>query len=432
MIYEQPNNNLPITSINVYCDVGSGYECEKTRGASHFIEHMCFKGSSKFKTAKDIFNRYDKYGVEYNANTHKRYTCYILKTQNEYLEECVDIISNVVLNSTFPKKEFKKEEHVVIEENIKNSDDYDDVLSLMMDRELYKGCSYENPVDDISYHTHGKHFEYKDVLAMYHHFYRPNNLIFSIVSTFSFQKIKDLIANTDFIKKVPENITKWGSSINLNISPINEPIVLLKNIEKLNTSHIYISFRICDFYSPDKYTLNLLRNILSGYLSSRLFMLLREKHGLTYTSGVYTEYHENIGSMSFYAEVDHNKVIKNEHTKGVLPLLIELLNDLRKNGVTKKELDVAKNNIRGKIIINLEDANIQANYNGLELLYRKDESPIIPYSQIYTHYYKPITVNGINEAIKKYYIPNKMVVGIIGSGIPSEKEIRKICEQFRE
>jgi predicted Zn-dependent peptidase len=208
--------------------------------------------------------------------------------------------------------------------------------------------------------------------------------------------------------------------------------IILKNVKKLNTSHIYIAFRTCDFYSPDKHVLNLLRNILSGYLSSRLFMLLREKHGLTYTSGVYTEYEENMGNMEFYAEVDHNKVIKNEHTKGVLPLLIELLNDLKKNGITKKEMDVAKNNIRGKTIISLENADIQSNYNGLELLYKKDDTPITPYSQIYTHCYKSIHTDDINEVIKKYFIPNKMVVGIIGSDIPSENEVRKICDQFRE
>lgn len=84
LVHEKINNNLS-SSINVFCDVGSIYEPESLKGASHFIEHMCFKGTKKVPKAKDIYLTYDKIGAYLNAYTEKRYTCYTVKCDSDYL-----------------------------------------------------------------------------------------------------------------------------------------------------------------------------------------------------------------------------------------------------------------------------------------------------------------------------------------------------------
>jgi predicted Zn-dependent peptidase len=123
VIYEKSPNIAPIACIKIMCDIGSVYENNETRGVSHFIEHMCFKGTKNIPIPKDIFMEYDKIGAYLNATTGKRYTYYTIKCNNEYVENSIRIMSDMLLNSTFNKNEYKKEEKVVIEENIKDIND---------------------------------------------------------------------------------------------------------------------------------------------------------------------------------------------------------------------------------------------------------------------------------------------------------------------
>jgi predicted Zn-dependent peptidase len=123
VIYEKSHVSVNDTHIQVFCDVGSAYETDNLRGASHFIEHMCFKGTHKVPTTKELMVNYDRIGAYFNAYTEKRYTCYVLRCDDEYIENSLVIMSEMILNSRFDKKEFVKEQRVVVEENIRDSDD---------------------------------------------------------------------------------------------------------------------------------------------------------------------------------------------------------------------------------------------------------------------------------------------------------------------
>jgi predicted Zn-dependent peptidase len=114
LVYEKPISVLPVTSVQVFCDYGSIYENDDVRGAAHFIEHMCFKGTSKIPDAKDIFLNYNKIGAYFNAETDKRYTRYYVLCEDDYVKNSIYILSDMLMNSTFNKKEFQKErEHVM-------------------------------------------------------------------------------------------------------------------------------------------------------------------------------------------------------------------------------------------------------------------------------------------------------------------------------
>ena len=106
LIHEISKSNIPVSSIYAFVDIGSVYETENVRGGSHFIEHMCFKGTKQIKTSEQISIEYDKIGSYFNAFTEKRLTCYKVKTQDDYIEHCTVILSDIILNSTFSKKEF--------------------------------------------------------------------------------------------------------------------------------------------------------------------------------------------------------------------------------------------------------------------------------------------------------------------------------------
>ena len=427
-IYEKPKNKLPITSIQVFCDVGSVHEDDCFRGASHFIEHMCFKGTRHYPNSKKLLIEFDKMGADFNAYTEKRFTCYHVKIGNNSIENCIHIISDMLMNSAFIKKEYDKEYKVVVEENIKNENDPEVIVDENMDKLLYKGSAFEYEIDNLRFHK--KRMNYEKVLEYYKSFYIPSRFVLSIISNTPFETIKSIIKKSYFMKNVLTN-TEYilHRNINFNIEPQCKIQYKLQKKVGIVTNLLMIGFRTCNDLSNDKYVLNLLRKMMND-LSGRLAMLLREDNGLTYTSNATTNYYENLGDFTFFAETDYKKLIKNGSTKGVLPLIIDLINDLLKNGVNDKEFILSKNSKKEKMKLKLEDNDVLAEHIGKEFLLYGDKKKIISYSDIYDKYYKDITKENIDTVIRKYFKPENMSVCIVGEQIPSQSTIENECSKI--
>ena len=137
-------------------------------------------------------------------------------------------------------------------------------------------------------------------------------------------------------------------------------------------------------------------------MSSRLFSLLREENGLTYTSSVYTNYHKVYGDITIYAETEKSKVLQNGRKLGVLPLIISELKHLLKNGITKKEIEMAKQYKKGALKIASEDIDNLTGHNGENYLIHPTEE-VVPFKYLYEKHYKNITVSDINKMIQKYF-----------------------------
>jgi predicted Zn-dependent peptidase len=432
IIYEKSNIGLPITSIQCICDLGSVYENDSMRGVSHFIEHMCFKGTKKIKQAKDLFREYDNMGVVSNAFTVKRYTNYNIKCNDESFAKSVSILSDMVLHSVFDKKEFTKELRVVIEENMNNSDRNDYEASDMSEKQIYSGTPYENPIDSIKYHIPGS-LQYDDVVKTYKLYYHPNNLILSIVSNIPFKTIMKVVKQTYFVKNKSENADILTSSKMVIYKPPNPQYEIdynIRNISSANVLYMIIAFRTCSQYSSDKYPLTLLKRIIGGFFSSRLFLLLREDNGLTYKSSVTIQNYEQVGDFTISILTDPQKLMKNGSKKGVLPIVIEMLNDLLQNGITSSELTLAKNYNQNHYKMGKQDIDGQAVYNSEYMLLYKGKEKFVSYNDLFDTHYKSITREQINSIIKKYFTKSKMNVSILGKRLPSLKIIKTECEKL--
>jgi len=425
LIHEKVTNHST-SSINVFCEVGSINEPNNLRGVSHFIEHMCFKGTKRVPLPRDIFITYDKIGAYLNAYTDKCFTCYTINCDSDYLENIIEMISDMMLNSTFNKIEFKKEEHVVIEENIKSEDMPANLLHDSLTEMIYKGSSFSNNVDTLKYHDNK--FDYDEVVEFYKLFYTPQRMVFSITTSYSFNDIKRYLATTDYVKQLKDTtIIPQKFTIKPCVEEQQNMQLKILELKGHNTSHIGISFRVeyCD-----KHVIELFSTILSGPMSSRLFNLLREENGLTYTSSVSTNYYKNYGDITIYAETDKTKVLKNKSKPGVLPLLISELKHLLKNGVTENEVKTAKLYTNGALKIASEDIDNLTSHNGESLLIHPSED-IVQFKQIYDQLYKSITTSDINKIIQKYIRPSLMSVSIVGPRITSEKNIRDILDKIK-
>ena len=179
MVYEQSPSDIPVTYMRTLCDFGSINEPIDSKGAAHFIEHMCFKGTTMIKNSGDLNQIYDKIGAYMNATTDKLHTCYIVKCNSIYFENMARLISDMMMNSKFDEKECVKEEQVVIEENSRNGDDVNDILFSELDKMIYKGSVYEYPVDTMEYHNNN--FKYSKIYELYKLFYQPNRMVLSFV-----------------------------------------------------------------------------------------------------------------------------------------------------------------------------------------------------------------------------------------------------------
>jgi predicted Zn-dependent peptidase len=429
VVYEKPMNDIPITAAYVFCDIGSIHEHDGIRGASHFIEHMCFKGTSKIPDSNNIFIEYAKIGAYFNAFTVKRYTCYTIKCQDDYLQHSLEIISDMLMHSLFNKKEFEKEHKVVVQENVNSSNDPDSITADEMDNMLYKGSSYQFPVDDLTYHTRDT-LSYADVVNFYHAFYHPSNMVLSIVSHLSFETIKKMIYSTSFTKKI--KIVPPLIMPNVNHGVALQHAIEYKMVEKkgITNAHISIGFRVCGRDSPDKYILRILSKIMGTGFTGRLMKILREKHGLVYSAYCDTTFYEHTGDFLFNTKTEINNLLPRGKRLGVLPLLIKVINDMMRNGVTEDEIKVAKGHFKGTALMSLEDISNQTKYNGEGLLISQCEEKVVPYSQIYETFIEKITRKDIVEVIERYFSRKNMCVCLLSEKLPSIETIRRECEKI--
>jgi predicted Zn-dependent peptidase len=428
IIYEKSNNNIPISAVNIICDVGSAYETDNLRGSSHFIEHMCFKGTKNIKKAKELFIEFDKVGSYVNAFTTKRFTSYVFKCESKDLQKLTAIYSDMIMNSVFDKNEYEKEHKVVIEENIKDNNDAEYQIFVDSDKLIYNGSSFEFPVDSYEYHL-DKTLLYDDVVEFYKENYIPNRMIFSIVTYISFEKVIKIIEKSKFMSKKK---SKTNIFINYNLHPQNDIQFKLTNKRGVDNILLTIGFRTCGNNNEDKYKLEFVSNILCGTMSGRIFMILREKYGLIYSSEIETDYYDENGNFVIFTQTDLHKIIKYKNKKGVIPIIISLLNDLIKNGITQEEFLITKGNIKGNMLIEMEDINNHSEYNGIELLLKKDDLPVILYSQIYKKYFQEMKREDVNNMIKHYFTRERMSVCLLGEKLPTLQSIEKEFHKFLE
>ena len=425
LVYEKSPGNIPVTQMQAFCNFGSVDEPEDSKGAAHFIEHMCFKGTTTIANSSKLTQTYDKIGAYMNATTDKLYTCYVVKCDSNFTENMVKLVSDMMLNSTLSEKECEKEIQVVIEESSRNSDVSSYALFIELYKMIYKNSIYDLPVDTIEFHK--KNFVYSKIRELYKKYYQPNRIVLSVVSDLTFVHVKRIVASSIFNKT--KNSLPCKPILNQYIPPQSE--TLYKVIEKKSesTTHLAIGFRV---YKEDRHKLVILKTILGGPMSARLFTTLREQNGLTYTSTATLTLYDDYGDLTLYAESESAKIMKNGRgKKGVFPLIIGIINDVIKNGVTDSEVDLTKQYLKGSLNTNLDSNESKCKHNGLAALLSPNE-PICPYNKLYDVYYKDISKTEINEIARKYLIKNNMSVCFSGGTPPKLSDVKPMCERLGE
>jgi len=435
LVYETPLSNLNITYIYTMCRFGSMDETPTTRGAAHFIEHMCFKGTPKYPTAYDLMTNYDDIGAYFNATTHKELTNYTVKCNDLYVNMCLKMVGEMVFASKFSKTECEKELKVVVEENLKNTTDYESMVYDNMEAMVYDNTTLAYPVDDISFHK--KPLDFDEIIRMYRTYYVPQNTVISIVSNVDYSSI---------IRMVEKNLGKFRGIQNAPCRPImiSAPRhkIYIKQISDIDTSYLMIAFRVIDSDEDTRHTMTFLAEMMGGRLSSPLYMNLREKNGLTYTSDTGFGYFYGMGGYFYlFAISDSSRLIYNSQSQsqsdrrsrpGVIPICMKLVQEYVKRGVENEEIERTKKYMRENLYMRQEQSGSQTYHNGVELLLGGvigGRGSIASVKTDFERNYKNMTKERLEMAIEKYFNRNGMFVSLVGGKLPGRDVLNEEFER---
>ena len=350
-----PMKDNPTVTVLVLVEAGSKYETKKINGISHFLEHMCFKGTMKRPKAIDISKELDAIGSQYNAFTAQEYTGYYAKSDAKHFKKIFDIVSDIYLNSTFPEIEMQKEKGVIIEEiNMYEDLPPRHVQDLMM--ELLYG---DQPA---GWNIAG---EKKNILGMVRNDfvnYKKAHYVPSATTIVIAGQVTESEVLTE-VKKIFGKIENQKKSTKIKVKESQtKPKVLLK-FKETDQTHFVLGMRSFDLFNKKNAILSMLGGVLGGGMSSRLFQKLREEMGVGYYVRAYNDAFTDHGFFQISAGVDNKRV------EEVINAVLLECKKLKEESVSNEELNKVKECLIGNMKLSLESSDDIANfYGGQELL----------------------------------------------------------------
>jgi predicted Zn-dependent peptidase len=315
-------------------------------GASHFLEHLLFKGSEKW-SARAISEAFDGIGARHNAFTSKEYTCYWTRMRDEDLPLGIEILSEMIQRPAFRQSEIDSERNVVLEEINMNEDDPTDVAHEQFIDALWAKHPLTPPIlgtkDSITSMS-------RDVIHSYwSRRYTPYSTVVAVAGNLP----------DDLLEMITEAFGGWSGDRIEHV--LEAPAVGAGvSVRERDTEQAHLVFGSPSLVRDDdrRYALTLADHVLGGGMSSRLFHEIRELRGLAYAVHSFRMPFADAGASAIYVGTTPSQ------TDEVLSLVRRELDRIVKDGVTTDELDRAKGNVKGALAIGLEDANSRMNRIG--------------------------------------------------------------------
>lgn len=327
-------------SLGIWVKVGSRHEGDFEKGISHFIEHMLFKGTKK-RSAKDIAIEIDSIGGEMNAFTSKENTVYYVKALDGHLPMAVDILSDIFFNSVFDPKEIERERRVIIEEIKMVEDTPDDLVHELYFETAWKSNPLGLPI--LGTKRSIRSINREMLLGYLNARYLPSRIIISAAGHFQMDELLELL-NGAFGRR------KRRGRVEDATAPQFKPSLTVKS-RKLEQTHLCMGYPSMPFASSDRYGVYVLNTIVGSSMSSRLFQEVREKRGLAYSVYSYLTQLSDAGLFTIYAAVSPSKAVQ------LVRIINREIKKLVRYGVDEAELKKVKEQIKGNMVLGLENTN---------------------------------------------------------------------------
>jgi predicted Zn-dependent peptidase len=327
-------------TVGVWADVGSSVERKQHRGISHLVEHMLFKGTAN-RTARQIAEAIDGVGGNLNAFTDKEATCYYAKVIDRHLPLAVNVLADMFLHPTFGASDLAKEQNVIFEEIKMYDDSPDESIHDIFVQTMWQDSDLGDPtigfVDTIKTCTPD---DLRDHMRAH---YAPNSVVVAAAGNVEHDAFVELVARefAGFEGRCEPPVAE---------APQGTPGRSIRH-KDCEQAYLIVGAPGLSVRDERRYTLSVLDTMLGGGMSSRLFQEIREKRGLVYTVYSFQAAYRAAGLFGVYAGTSP------EHASACIDLIVAELDKLRAAAVDERELQLAKEHLRGSLTLSLESTS---------------------------------------------------------------------------
>ena len=393
-------------SLGVWVKTGSVRETAAESGASHFIEHMLFKGTST-RSASDIAAQMDSIGGTINAFTSKECTCFYAKVLDEHAAFAANLLADLLMNSRFDPEDIRKEQGVVCEEILMMEDSPEDLAHETMSDLYYQGDPLARPIlgtqDSVNSFTQESLFEYM------RRCYGPENIVIACAGSLREAEMTAILEDA-FCSH------SGGGALAPVISSAPGGIrfrAVEKDVEQV---HICLGMPGYAIDEPNQYPLFVLNNALGGSMSSRLFQTIREERGLAYSVYSYPMSYVTTGCFALYAGTGERQA------KQVIELMLEELDKVRGNGLTQEEFLRSKQQLKGNFLLGQESTSGRMNALGKsELLLGRVYSEEERVEQI-----EGIQMEDVLAILPHVFKKDNLCLAVVGRTAQKAEELRSL------
>ena len=333
-------------AVGIWVNVGSRDEAPATAGASHFLEHLLFKGT-KSRTALEISSSIESVGGEMNAFTSKEYTCFYARVIDTDLPMAIDVVSDLITSSIVTALDVDAERKVVLEEIAMRDDDPSDLVHDLFSDTYYGDTQIGRPIlgtiDSINKMSRNTVFNY------YKKKYLPSDLVVAVAGNIKHKRVvamvEEALSRDNFLDVIGTPNIRANTPVKRGPQT---PVGLM--YRKTEQAHMLYGMEGVPRADDRRFAMGVLSAALGGGMSSRLFQEIREKRGLAYSVYAYSQQFAGTGTIGFYAGCNPTKAIE------VVEIIREVLSDVADHGMSHEEIERAKGAVRGSLVLSQEDS----------------------------------------------------------------------------
>jgi len=342
--------------IGIWLKKGSRDEAKRLNGISHFIEHLVFKGTET-RSARELALAMDSIGAQMDAFTSKEYTCFYARVLDQHLATTIELLSDIVQRPLFDPTELERERKVVLEEIQMVDDSPEDVLYDLFSESFYPRHALGRPIQGTAQSVAS--FSRRQLLNFFKDSYRPENML--VVAAGNLDH-KDVSAR---VSRAFAGLAAGTASNGAKALPRPRAGLVTRAKKGLAQLHLLLGLPVFPSDERGRYALHVLNAMLGGTMSSRLFQKIREERGLVYSVYSAVNGFVDTGFLAVYAGTSPS------NGKQVVELIMHEFADLRDNGPTAQELDVAKEHLKGSLMLALESTSNRMSNLARQEIYQK-------------------------------------------------------------
>jgi predicted Zn-dependent peptidase len=395
-------------SVVFFIAAGSRYEVEPEAGISHFIEHICFKGTERRQSSKEISEAIESVGGIINGGTDRELTTFWCRVTSEHFLLALDVLIDLLRHSRFDATDIDRERQIIIEEINMSLDSPRQRVAMLIDELLWPGQPLGRDIagtkETVAALTRRQMF---DFLSTH---YLPNTTVVAVAGDIEQKQVQDIINQT---------LGEWKpNKVSAGFPNGGDQEAARLNIEFRDTeqAHLCLGVPGLSFFHPDRYAVDLLSIILGEGMSSRLFTEIREQQGLAYDIHSYADHFADSGAVVIYAGVDPGRV------DNALGAIVDQVSKLKEH-ISEAELNKAKEIAKGRLLLSLESSrNVAAWLGAQELLINRIFTADEVISLV-----EAVTIEDLKRVAQQLLTSEKLNLAIVGP-VKEEKPLARLLK----